>query len=204
MSDNMTGLATREQRPNLHYDIVNPETGAVYPPSPNRGWAYSRERMQRMIERDEILWPSSSAGRPRQKRFLRNQKKTTTGFSSVLQGFYTTNGTREIQDLFGAKAYYFPKAIQLVKTLVDQATDSGSGNRALAFFAGSGTTGHAVIDLNREDGGNRKYILVEMGAYFDAVTKPRILKVIYSKDWKDGKPVSRQGTSHVLKYIKLE
>jgi len=74
----------------------------------------------------------------------------------------------------------------------------------LDFFAGSGTTGHAVIDLNREDGGNRKYILVEMGEYFETVLKPRILKVIYSKDWKDGKPVSREGTSHALKYIKLE
>jgi adenine-specific DNA-methyltransferase len=66
----------------------------------------------------------------------------------------------------------------------------------LDFFAGSGTTGHAVIDLNREDGGGRKYILVEMGEYFETVLKPRILKVIYSKDWKDGKPVSREGTSH--------
>jgi adenine-specific DNA-methyltransferase len=74
----------------------------------------------------------------------------------------------------------------------------------LDYFAGSGTTGHAVINLNREDGGNRKYILVEMGAYFDTVLKPRILKVIYSKDWKDGKPVSREGSSHLLKYIRLE
>ena len=54
----------------------------------------------------------------------------------------------------------------------------------LDFFAGSGTTGHAVINLNREDSGKRKYILVEMGEYFDTVTKPRIEKVIYSKDWK--------------------
>jgi adenine-specific DNA-methyltransferase len=74
----------------------------------------------------------------------------------------------------------------------------------LDFFAGSGTTGHAVINLNREDAGNRKYILVEMGEYFNTVTKPRIQKVIYSEDWKDGKPVSRKGSSHIFKYIKLE
>jgi len=74
----------------------------------------------------------------------------------------------------------------------------------LDYFAGSGTTGHAVINLNREDGGSRKYILVEMGEYFDSVLKPRILKVIYSKDWRDGKPVSREGTSHTLKYMTLE
>ncbi len=72
------------------------------------------------------------------------------------------------------------------------------------FFAGSGTTGHAVINLNREDGGSRKYVLVEMGEYFESVLKPRISKVIYSKDWRDGKPVSREGVSHILKYLRLE
>jgi adenine-specific DNA-methyltransferase len=79
----------------------------------------------------------------------------------------------------------------------------GSGI-VLDFFAGSGTTAHGVINLNREDGGRRKYILVEMGDYFDTVLVPRIKKVVYSKDWKDGKPVSREGISHMFKYIRLE
>lgn len=74
----------------------------------------------------------------------------------------------------------------------------------LDYFAGSGTTGHAVINLNREDGGNRKYILVEMGEYFGTVLKPRILKAIYSSDWKDGKPVSREGVSQIVKVLTLE
>ncbi len=74
----------------------------------------------------------------------------------------------------------------------------------LDYFAGSGTTGHAVINSNRQDDGKRKYIMVEMGNYFDLVTKPRIEKVIYSEDWKDGKPVSRKGSSHCFKYIRLE
>ena len=74
----------------------------------------------------------------------------------------------------------------------------------LDYFAGSGTTGHAVINLNREDDGKRKYILCEMGEYFDSVTKPRIQKVIYSKDWSGGKPTSREGSSHCFKYIRLE
>ena len=71
------------------------------------------------------------------------------------------------------------------------------------YFAGSGTTGHSVINLNRVDKGTRKYILVEMGEVFNLVLKPRIQKVIYSKDWKDGKPVSREGSSHIFKYIRL-
>ncbi len=89
-----------------------------------------------------------------------------------------------------------------MRTLIDCC--AAEQDTTLDFFAGSGTTGHAVIDLNREDGGRRKYILVEMGEYFETVLKPRILKVIYSKDWRDGRPVSREGVSHALKYMKLE
>lgn len=73
------------------------------------------------------------------------------------------------------------------------------------YFAGSGTTGHAVINLNREDGGKREYLLVEMGNCFDTVLKPRISKVVYSASWKDGKPTDRHtGISHCFKYIRLE
>jgi len=74
----------------------------------------------------------------------------------------------------------------------------------LDFFAGSGTTGHSVINLNREDNGNRKYILVEMGEYFNTATKPRIQKVIYSDIWKEGKPTTKNGVSQIFKYFKLE
>src|SRR5690606_10544721 len=80
-----------------------------------------------------------------------------------------------------------------------------SPQTVIDIFAGSGTTGHAVINLNREDGGKRKYILIEMGDHFDTVLKPRIAKVVYSPDWKDGKPVSRdKGISHCFKYLRLE
>jgi adenine-specific DNA-methyltransferase len=75
---------------------------------------------------------------------------------------------------------------------------------ALDYFAGSGTTGHATIKLNREDGGKRKYILVEMGTYFNTVTKPRIQKVIYSDNWKNGKPQDKAGISQIVKYQVLE
>jgi len=75
----------------------------------------------------------------------------------------------------------------------------------LDFFAGSGTTAHAVISLNRQDNGHRKYILIEQGEYFDTVLKPRIQKVVYSSDWKDGKATAPQtGLSHAFKVLKLE
>lgn len=111
---------------------------------------------------------------------------------------------KEILDLFYQRTFSYMKPTKLVFNLV-KSTNLYDGY-ILDFFAGSGTTGHAVINLNREDkeNGKRKYILVEMGEYFDTVTKPRIEKVIYSKDWKDGKPVSREGSSHIFKYIRLE
>jgi adenine-specific DNA-methyltransferase len=75
----------------------------------------------------------------------------------------------------------------------------------LDFFGGSGTTGHAVVELNKKDGGNRKFILVEMGNYFETVTKARMQKVVYSADWKSGKPQNRNtGVSQIIKYMRLE
>jgi adenine-specific DNA-methyltransferase len=75
----------------------------------------------------------------------------------------------------------------------------------LDFFAGSGTTGHAAISQNREDNGTRKYVLVEMGEHFDTVLVPRLKKVIYAKDWKEGKPQGRNtGVSHACKVLRLE
>ena len=72
--------------------------------------------------------------------------------------------------------------------LLERVMRVGSGSLGLDFFAGSGTTGHAVINLNREDGGQRKFILVEQGDYFDTVLLPRLKKVTFSPEWKDGKP----------------
>lgn len=76
--------------------------------------------------------------------------------------------------------------------------------RVLDFFAGSASSGHAVITLNRKDKGTRRYILVQNEDIFDQTTKPRMGKAIYSEDWKDGKPVSRKGISQCFKYIRLE
>ena len=109
----------------------------------------------------------------------------------------------ELHQLLGTQyALSYPKPSKLITLLLSSTRNPNS--IVLDYFAGSGTTGHAVINLNREDGGSRKYILCEMGDYFNTVTKPRIQKVIYSKDWSDGKPVSREGSSHCFKYMRLE
>lgn len=118
----------------------------------------------------------------------------------------TEHGTALLKAIFGIQEIFsYPKSIYAVEDCLRVAgLSEDQQGITLDFFAGSGTTAHAVINLNREDGGHRKYILVEMGHYFDTVTKPRIQKVIYSKDWKDGKPVSRKGSSHAFKYLSQE
>jgi adenine-specific DNA-methyltransferase len=116
----------------------------------------------------------------------------------------TESGTRILKDLFGEReGFSYPKSIYLVEDSL-RAANCSSDALTLDYFAGSGTTAHAVINLNRVDDSNRKYICVEMGEYFNVVTKPRVEKVIYSKDWKDGKPISRLGSSHCFKYMRLE
>ena len=109
----------------------------------------------------------------------------------------------ELHQLLGEQyVVSYPKPSKLITLLL--ASNRKNSILILDYFAGSGTTGHSVINLNREDGGSRKYILCEMEEYFNSVTKPRIQKVIYSEDWNNGKPVSRKGSSHCFKYMRLE
>ena len=112
-------------------------------------------------------------------------------------------GAKGLKNIFGAKDFDFAKAVGLVEDCL-RASCCGPNSIVLDYFAGSGTTAHAVMNLNREDDGSRNYMLIEMGDYFHTVVLPRIKKVIYSKDWKDGKPISCAGVSHFLKYYTLE
>ena len=118
-------------------------------------------------------------------------------------------GAAELKSLFGYKPFDFPKALSLVMDCL-KAANSVSNATVLDFFAGSGTTGHAVINLNREDFGRRNFILVEMGEYFDKVLLPRIKKATFTSEWKDGKP-KRSATSQeaehsprIVKVVRLE
>ena len=122
------------------------------------------------------------------------------------KGYASANyGASELKELFSEKEFDFPKAKSLVLDSLNVSGLKADNTIVLDFFAGSGTTAHAVIALNRQDQGHRKYILVEQGDYFDTVLKPRIQKVVYSSDWKDGKATAPQtGISHAFKVLKLE
>ncbi len=104
--------------------------------------------------------------------------------------------------------FMYPKSIYTVHDCVASGLSDQKQGYVLDYFAGSGTTGHAIILQNYNDGGKRKYILAEMGTYFEAATKARIKKAVYApspKEWKKGKPVSRiSGISQIMKYIRLE
>ena len=117
----------------------------------------------------------------------------------------TEYGTAVLKNLFGGRTPFdFPKSLYATRDSLHVASIGTSGI-VLDCFAGSGTTGHAVLSLNREDRGMRRFVLVEMGAHFDTVLLPRIKKVIYSPDWKDGSPTVRTASvSHFFKYVRLE
>jgi len=169
-------------------------------PVPSNGFSRSPETMRKMIKRDEILFGEDETVQPRKKLFLTKESKRQ--ISSVIEE--STRGKMDLDALGLAFPYSHP--VSLYETLIGSAMDEESDIN-LDYFAGSGTTAHAVMNLNREDGGSRKYILVEMGDHFEEVILPRIKKVAFHSKWKDGKPVFEEGESgisHFVKYYDLE
>jgi len=176
-SSNMVGLATRTQRPNLHFDLIDPATQINYG-CPAKGWRYEPATMQRLGAERKILWPASPTGRPRRKFFLSELEEEFTGFSSIVgEGIFTRHGTVALRDIFSHDEFSFPKPVELVRALVEQV--AGENDLVLDSFAGSGTTGHAVLAMNRTDGGSRRFILVEMDENIaTAITGQRLARVI--------------------------
>lgn len=166
-------------------------------------WYYGVERaVNEQHELKAVRNNRSSFDIYRRRRPNEGVQPTTSWIDSKYSA--TEHGTDLLKRLFGQQEKFsYPKSVYAVEDCL-RVSGMQSKSIALDYFAGSGTTGHAVINLNREDNGNRKYILCEMAEYFNSVTKPRIEKVIYSEDWKDGKPISRKGISQCFKYIRLE
>ena len=139
--------------------------------------------------------------------YYKKQKDKNRNVNSVLQNFSTTEKAKYELENMGLSIDIYPKPKELIQYILKIGA-SAKADLILDFFAGSGTTAHAVINLNREDNGNRKYILVEQGEYFDSVLKLRVQKVIFAKEWKDGKPQADNGmfggVSQIVKVLKLE
>ncbi len=175
--------------------------------TPKTGWRWpyrlygNQTTCFEYLEKDRrIAWGNDETNVPRVKRFLHELE--TNVAKSVVNDF--TDGEKELSNLF-AKSRIFggPKPTTLVRRFCKQ---SAVTHRFVCdFFAGSGTTGDAVINYNRENQLQCKLMLIEIGEHFDTVLKPRIIKVVYSESWKDGMPTARHtGISHCFKYIRLE
>lgn len=204
MSRSILGLADAVARPNLHYSFTDPSTGWEFHPPANSGWRYSIDTLSRKITDGEIIFPKKSDGRPREKIFARRMEGKTINFHSVIDDVFTAHGTKAMREIFGddEDVFSFPKPPQLISRLLDQVI--GSDDLVMDSFAGSGTTGHAILELNKQDGGNRKFILVEMDEEIAPnITAERLKRVIngYDKGGDTSKPV--EGLGGGFRYCKL-
>lgn len=160
MSRSILGLATSDQRPNLHYDIVEPKTGRIFPPNPPTGWRYSKEKMAELISEGRILFPKKDDGRPREKKFRSEMRSEFIAFRSIIDDVHTADGTQEIRSMFGSDIFPFPKPVDLLARLVEQV--ASDDDIVLDFFVGSATLAHSVMQVNAADGGKRSFILVQL------------------------------------------
>jgi len=189
--------------PNIN-EVYKDDIIAVYPVDPEgieRKWRFARNTVENIKDQLKVHYLTQ-----RNVYDIKRLKKTFNCKTTWVDPKYSANnyGTQLLNHIIPKAPFSYPKSVYTVKDSISAALNNKNNALILDYFAGSGTTAHAIININREEKRNIKYILVEMGNYFITVTKPRIQKVIYSKDWKDGKPVGREGISHVFKYIKLE
>lgn len=175
--------------------LIHPFTKKPCPIPPN-GFSRTPETLQYMMENGEILFGEDETIQPRQKVLLTEEKRRQ--ISSVIQDAH--KGKADLDPLNLDFPYCHP--VSLYGALTGAVTFGEE--IVLDFFAGSGTTAHAVMNLNRADGGKRKYILVEMGEHFNTVILPRVKKIAFSDKWKEGKAQAGQGISHFVKYFELE
>jgi adenine specific DNA methylase Mod len=218
------GLSTPEERPKSYYPLyLDQSTGKItlekvpkrleiWPidtKGKKRVWRFSiveSSNLRRAIENGDLVAKKTDEGYTiyLKDRIKKGRKPKTIWSESRYDA--STHGTVLLQELFGTtKLFSYPKSIFNTQDILAVLTDSNSPDFIVDFFAGSGTTAHATINLNRQDGGRRKYVLVEMADYFDTVLLPRVKKVVFSDKWKNGKAQEGGiGISHFVKYCRLE
>ena len=152
-------------RPNLTYPVTNPNTGEQHLPPRGRCWRFLPEKFSSALADNRIIWTNNGLGRPQLKVFYEEKKE----FGSVDNSWFSaekigtsTNGTKELMKIFDGTAYFdTPKPVSLLLKLITLG-NTGENDIILDFFSGSATTAHAVMQLNAEDGGTRKFIMVQL------------------------------------------
>lgn len=190
-------------------NVIKDDCTLVYPIDQQgieRKWRYARESVVDILDllRARVIRRSGEI----QIEKARSEKTVKTAWddSRYIAGDY---GTRWLTDLdLKLEEDLYPKSVFTVMDSIR--TVSGKHSNVLDYFAGSGTTGHAVINLNREDLGRRRFVLVEMGDYFDTVLVPRIKKITFAPEWRNGavrrRPSSEEvtGSPRIVKIVRLE
>ena len=189
---------TGDMRPNQYYDLIDPKTGKVYKPNYNRVWSYIPESMAQLIAEDRIVFPDDTTKRPMKKRFASELGSGTNPQSTWMDSVgMNTEGTRQMYDLFGKAFFSYTKPESLIKALILQATTQDS--IILDFFSGSATTAHAVMQLNAEDGGHRKFIMVQLPEPCDE--KSEAYKAGYQNICEIGKERIRRAGEKILQSV---
>jgi len=170
-----------------------------------RKWRFARQTVEKIKE--ELRCESVSG----EKTIRRH--KTVYRYKTVwTDARYNANtyGSKLLGDILGSTEFTFPKSLFTTIDSISAVTQMDTGAIIVDFFAGSGTTGHAVVNLNRQDGGQRRFILAEIAGYFNTVLLPRIQKVMYSPDWKGGRPErlptkeETERAPRIVKVLRLE
>ncbi len=200
----LTTQRNAEERPNSFFTMINPKTGKEYPANPLRTWAVTQDTFQEYYDAGKIVFPDDydflKINNPVMRYFkdddiakAENAGKTfgQVAVSTLLpeKVGMTQDGTKEITEIFGSKIFNFPKPSSLIEYLLEVSTDKTA--IILDSFAGSGTTAHAVLNLNKRDGGNRRFVCVELMDYAEQTTAERIRRVI---NGYGSKPETQGGT----------
>lgn len=180
ISVSLLSTSTKSGVSKLSYPLIHPSTGQIYYPSESRSWRYARSKMEELISKNQILWPRTSTGQPRLKRFLSELSYQYRPISTFIEAPPAIEGSRELSKFIDHKEYVHAKPSALVKTFISQIP--GNDFIVLDCFAGSGVTGQAVFELNEEDGGSRSFILIEKDHnILEEITKRRIEAYLNTK-----------------------
>ena len=201
-------IIAKEKRPNLVYPITNPNTGEVVN-HPTRAWINSKEKYEAHVRENRLWWGRAGKAKyPRLKRFLSEVKGLPpTDIWLGKETGTTADGTKELKQIFNTESapFDYPKPTRLIRRIINLVTTPDGDEIILDSFAGSGTTGHAVLAQNQEDGGNRRFILVELDATIASeITAVRLRRVI--NGWRyenNGKQQHRFGTGGSFAYYRV-
>lgn len=208
----LTTQRTEKERLNSAFELINPKTGKKYPHNPKRVWGVSKDTFQSYYDKGKIVFPddydflnitipayrvfeSEDKAKAIKKYGSEEAKKAVSTFLPKDVGM-SEDGNKEIVELFGQKIFSFPKPSSLIKHFLR--TINENNFIVLDFFAGSGSTAHAVLELNKEVGGNRKFILVQLLELTDENSEA------YKAGYKTISDISKERINRVIKKIEKE